>query len=336
MQVVLARFKLARFAAVFPAAVVEGMLAAIGLLIIAKQLPLILGTKFEAHEFWGIVRETPSQFMHMDPKVFCLGIFCLALIFALASIKARWMKVVPPQVIAAVVGLVLGWFMGLEWRPPDSHPRRAVQARHRHAEFPGAVHQPIALVGPLHDGLDPDADRRGRVAGDDRGHRQDRPVSPQVRPEQDPQRDGHLEHVFEHGRRAHDHPRRGQEYDRNPGRRRTQWANFYNACFLIIYLLLGRNLINLMPYTALGAIVLYTGYKLCAPKVWKHVAHIGSEQLFVFATTVLVTVTTDLLWGIAAGIVAKLIVEVVMVARSRAGPSGRSRACGDDRQALAR
>ena len=114
MQVVLARLKLARFAAVFPAAVVEGMLAAIGLLIIAKQLPPIFGTKFEEHEFWGIVRETPSQFMQMDPKVFGLGIFCLALIFAMASIKARWIKVVPPQVFAAVAGLILGWFMGLD------------------------------------------------------------------------------------------------------------------------------------------------------------------------------------------------------------------------------
>ena len=62
----------------FPAWVVEGMLASIGLLIIAKQLPLIFGSpgnKFEAHEFWGIVREAPSRFMEMDPKVFFLGDF---------------------------------------------------------------------------------------------------------------------------------------------------------------------------------------------------------------------------------------------------------------------
>src|SRR5271156_2727433 len=63
VQVILAKFKLARFSAMFPASVVEGMLAAIGLLIIAKQLPLIFGTKFESHEFWGILRETPSQFI---------------------------------------------------------------------------------------------------------------------------------------------------------------------------------------------------------------------------------------------------------------------------------
>src|SRR4029077_15824901 len=41
---------------------------------------------------------------------------------------------------------------------------------------------------------------------------------------------------------------------------RTQWANFYNALFLIVYLALGRNLINLMPMSVLGAIVLYTGF----------------------------------------------------------------------------
>src|SRR5206468_1730859 len=90
VQMILAKLKLARFAAMFPASVVEGMLAAIGLLIIAKQLPLIFGSpgnKFEAHEFWGIVREAPSRFLAMDPKVFFLGIFCLALIFALASLK---------------------------------------------------------------------------------------------------------------------------------------------------------------------------------------------------------------------------------------------------------
>lgn len=60
VQVVLAHFKLARFAAIFPASVVEGMLASIGLLIIAKQLPLIFGSPgnhFTAHEFWGILSE---------------------------------------------------------------------------------------------------------------------------------------------------------------------------------------------------------------------------------------------------------------------------------------
>jgi MFS superfamily sulfate permease-like transporter len=55
VQVVLARLKAARFSSFFPSSVVEGMLASIGLLIIAKQLPLMFGNTFEAHEFWGVV-----------------------------------------------------------------------------------------------------------------------------------------------------------------------------------------------------------------------------------------------------------------------------------------
>ena len=115
VQVVLARFKLARFSAMFPAAVVEGMLAAIGLLIIAKQLPLIFGTQSSRSMSSGAsCAKHRHDSCRWTRRSSCLGIFSLALIFALASIKARWVKVVPPQVIAAVVGLVLGWFLGLD------------------------------------------------------------------------------------------------------------------------------------------------------------------------------------------------------------------------------
>ena len=276
VQVVLARLKLARFAAVFPAAVVEGMLAAIGLLIIAKQLPLILGTKFEEHEFWSILRETPSQFMRMDPKVFGLGIFCLALIFAMASIKARWVKVVPPQVFAAVVGLILGWFMGLDGdrliNIPAQPFKHGIVMPNFHGLFTNhslwwALFTTVLTLTMI-DGVESLA----TIAAIDK-------IDP-FRRKSDPNKTlnamgisnmcssmaGGLT-IIPGGVKSTTAILAGA---------RTQWANFYNASFLVIYLLLGRNLINLMPYTALGAIVLYTGYKLCAPKVWKHVAHIGS------------------------------------------------------------
>src|SRR5271166_1807714 len=113
VQLVLAFFKAARFSAIFPSSVVEGMLASIGLLIIAKQLPLILGHSFYAHEFWGIVAETPSEFLKMEPKVFALGIASLALLFMLGSVKAKWLKVLPPPVFVAAFGLIMGQVVGL-------------------------------------------------------------------------------------------------------------------------------------------------------------------------------------------------------------------------------
>ena len=60
--------------------------------------------------------------------------------------------------------------------------------------------------------------------------------------------------------------------------------------------------------------LVFTGYKLCRPKVWYHVFQIGTEQLLIFALTAFVTVTTDLLVGIIVGILAELVLTAWFVA----------------------
>jgi MFS superfamily sulfate permease-like transporter len=94
---------------------------------------------------------------------------------------------------------------------------------------------------------------------------------------------------------------------------RTQWANFYNACFLLTFVLFGRYVIDMVPMAVLGAILVFIGYKLCKPAVWFKVARVGTEQFVVFVTTLLVTVTTDLLIGIVAGIALELVLNLWFV-----------------------
>lgn len=327
VQVVLARFRLARFAAIFPASVVEGMLASIGLLIIAKQLPLILGSphnKFEAHEFWGIVAEAPSQFLAMDTRVFLVGASCLALIFVLASFQARWLKVVPPQVIAAVFGLVLGRWMGLSGdrliQIPDHPFKHGIVPPNFAGLFADRSLWWALAVTVLTLTMIDAVESLATIAAIDK-------LDP-FRRRSDPNRTllamgvSNVCSSMAGGLTIIPGGVKSTACIISGGR--TQWANFYNALFLIVYILLARDAINLLPMSALGAIVLYTGYKLCAPKVWKHVAHIGTEQLLVFSMTVLVTVSTDLLWGIAAGVATKFLLASAIVSRAeQVGTPGR-------------
>ena len=89
LQVVLSLLKLARFAAIIPVTVVEGMLASIGLLIIVKQLPKFFGFtgKPHAHEFVEYIGEVPAYIRGFTPSAFGVALACLVLLFVLDNLK---------------------------------------------------------------------------------------------------------------------------------------------------------------------------------------------------------------------------------------------------------
>jgi MFS superfamily sulfate permease-like transporter len=308
IQLMLAKFKVARLSAIFPAAAIEGMLAAIGLLIIVKQIPLFFGVKFEGHEFWEILREAPQRLGEVHPEVFWLAIGCTVLLFTLAAIPSRMLRVMPPAVWAFVLGTVVAQFF-LPISPenlihvPEAPLKNGIVL----PDFVGLwQHQElwlslgvIVLTLVLIDGTESLA----TIAAVDK-------LDP-YRRKSDPDRTllamgtsnvassllGGLTII----------PGIVKSTANVMGGGRTQWANFYNACFLLAFLLFARNLINMVPMCVLASILVFIGYKLCRPKVWAHMARIGKEQLFIFATTVLVTVSTDLLAGIIVGVALKFL-----------------------------
>ncbi len=57
--------------------------------------------------------------------------------------------------------------------------------------------------------------------------------------------------------------------------------------------------------------LVYTGYRLASPALFRNTYKIGKEQLAVFLVTIIVTLAEDLLLGIAAGILLKIIFHLI-------------------------
>ncbi len=91
---------------------------------------------------------------------------------------------------------------------------------------------------------------------------------------------------------------------------KTRWANFFHGFFILIFVLLASHLIELIPNTALAAMLITVGIKLAHPKEFIHTFEIGKEQLLIFIVTIVFTLMEDLLVGIAAGIVTEIIINI--------------------------
>jgi MFS superfamily sulfate permease-like transporter len=311
LQVVFARFKVARLSAIFPAAAIEGMLASIGLMIIVKQFPLLLGETFEAHEFWAIIAEVPRHMGTMNWQVFGLGIACTVLLFGLGALPFRTLKVMPPPVWIFLIGtLVSLLFLNLGAENliaiPESPLKHGIALPH----FREALATPntwlpltyIIIMLLLIDGTESLATIMA-VDKIDPYHRRsdpDRTLQAMGVSNMASSLLGGLTII----------PGIVKSTANIMGGGRTQWANFYNAGFLLLLLTFARDWINMVPKVVLASILVYVGFKLCRPRVWKHVAEIGIEQFAIFAVTVLVTVTTDLLIGIVVGVGLKLLLNL--------------------------
>lgn len=92
---------------------------------------------------------------------------------------------------------------------------------------------------------------------------------------------------------------------------RTRWANFFHGFFLLVAMLLFIPVIEMIPNTALAALLIAVGYRLASPHEFFRTYKIGSDQLVIFVTTIIVTVSTDLLIGVGAGILAKFIFHII-------------------------
>jgi MFS superfamily sulfate permease-like transporter len=87
---------------------------------------------------------------------------------------------------------------------------------------------------------------------------------------------------------------------------RTRWSGIAHGVLLLIAVLTIPAALNYIPLAALAAILLHTGYKLASPALWRATYRLGLQQFIPFAVTVIAIVLTDLLIGIAVGMLVGL------------------------------
>jgi MFS superfamily sulfate permease-like transporter len=83
---------------------------------------------------------------------------------------------------------------------------------------------------------------------------------------------------------------------------KTKLSTIFHGLFLLVAVITIPGLLNKMPMACLAAILIMIGLKLASPKVFKHMWKAGKYQFIPFIVTVFAVVFTDLLRGVGIGL----------------------------------
>lgn len=320
-QIGLGLLKLGLIANYFPSAVIKGMLAAIGLILISKQIPIALG--YDKPDFWteGLPnifspRDISGNILHLNEHftrgTIIISVVSLLILAGTGKFIREKLKIIPAPLLVVLVGVVLSWF--LSGNTVDFHlkPTQLVNIPENFfdtIQFPNLsllfsnkqIWQSGLLIGILAsletllcvEAIDK-LDIRNRITPVNReliaqgignsicGLLGAIPMTAVVV--------------------------RGAANVQAGGR--TKLSAFTHGLFLLIAVLFIPFLINKIPYASLAAILLITGYNLTKPKLYISMWNLGWKQFFPFLITIVLILATDLLIGVTAGLFLSLYIII--------------------------
>jgi MFS superfamily sulfate permease-like transporter len=311
VQILFGVFKLGSLTDIFPLSAIHGMLAAIGIIIIAKQLPVLFDINpvlTKGKEPLELLAELPNYVMQLDPKASLVGFVCLTIMLMWKHFDHPIAKLPAPLAVLmfAIPAELMLDFQHTEPTYALVHIGNLLESVKVNVDFGGLTNIGIfikyvvmfALVGSLESLL--------TVKAIDM-------ADPYSR-KSDTNKDliaigignvlagvlGGLPMISEVARSS-----------ANVGSgAKTRWANFFHGFFILIFVLFASHLIELIPNTALAAMLITVGIRLAHPKEFLHTLHIGKEQLLIFIITIIFTLSTDLLIGIAAGMITEILINI--------------------------
>jgi len=326
LQILMGIFKAGKLNAYFPASVVHGMLGAIGIIIMAKQIHTLLGVKPEGKEIIDTILEIPHSVAELNPEIAIIGGTGMMILIVWSLLKNRYLKMIPGPLIVIAVGMLLERYFDLDhehvymfmhdqtFLPHHEYtvgpkflvsiPENVMSSFYfpdfgkvATGDFWGAVIS-ICLVGSLEtllsatavDKLDP-YQRQSNLNRDLMAVGVGNLLASAI---------GGLPMIAEIVRSS---------ANINNGAR-TGWANFFHGLLLAIFVLCFPWLIHEIPLASLAALLVYTGFRLASPKEFAKTMDIGKEQLVIFISTILGVLATDLLIGVLIGMLVKVIIHL--------------------------
>lgn len=316
-----------RFGVMFPAAAVQGLLAAIGLIIISKQAHVFLGVTPQATNPLGLMAEIPKSLGVLNPEVALIGLISMGILIGLPRVPVTWINRVPAPMVVVLVGLLLSRIFDLEHEHSylflDHHsynlgPKFLVSlpenilAGFVTPDF-SVVAQPgfvgvlltLTVVQGLEtmlsaaavDQFDP-LRRRTDLSRDVAAVGLVSAISGAV---------GGLPIIAEIVR---------SRANVSQGAR-SPTSNFVHGALVLMFVALAPGMIHQIPLASLAALLMCTGYRLASPDQVVTLWRVGREQLLIFLVTIVMTLATDLLIGVGSGIALKLALHVLRGTRLR-------------------
>lgn len=322
-QVVLGILKLGAIANYFPSSVIKGMLAAIGLILISKQIPLALG--YDKPDFWtsGFMQLfSADNFLgnlenfnhHITSGAILITTLSLLILIFLQQPFAKKLKVIPAPLLVVIIGIIIniaftnvGSNFSLKQTQLVTIPSNFFES----ILFPdfsrifstfgiwkdGIL---IGLVASLETLLCIEAidklDKRNRIT----------PVNQELIA----QGIGNMTCGLLGAIPITAVIVRGSANVQAGAR--TKLSAFTHGLFLLLAVIFVPFLLNKIPYASLAAILLMTGYNLTKPKLYHNMFNLGRKQFIPFLITIVVILTTDLLLGVGIG----LLISVYFIVQS--------------------
>ena len=329
----------------FPSSAVHGLLASIGVIIMAKQIPVAFGVPKEqlldahGHQFEPVdlILHLPSALMHFNPEVAAIGLTGLIIMFGMPALFPKVAKKIPAQLVVLLVTVPLALFLfHMPFPGAPDHNYSFMGHDFALSAKKHLVNVPLDAVQTLGSRafdltkkvVFPDFSVLGKafawkwvgffaIIGSLESLLSSKAVDtldPQKR-KTDLNRDllavgvANTVIAFLGGIPMISEIVRSRANIDNGAK--SKYANMFHALFLLAAVAFIPKALNLIPLAALAAMLVFTGSRLAHIREFAHVYHAGREQFVVFVSTIIGVLATDLLKGIFIGMGVKLLIHFI-------------------------